>query len=139
MLNKRGVVLSIDIVLASLLLVYFLTSFSKISHNFDFNRKVINDEARNIVVVLEDELKTMNLTLINDTINELKKEDYDYSLNITYYDKNLNTISSTTLGTSFNDLSNDFSVYNSKGVIIDRGNITTYYFVQLRLWRKNNE
>jgi len=138
-LNKKGIVFSLDVIFASLILTYFLISISETTTNFNINNKLATNEAENLLLLITDEIETMNLTLINNTLNFLKESAYDYSLNITYYDKNLNALNSSTLGTPFNSLPNTLAVHNKIGAIRSQGNITIYYYAQLRVWTKSME
>ena len=127
---KRGMVLSIDVLIASLIVIMFITTFFYYKIESNINTKIRSDRISDVLFVLEDEFKSSNRDLIEDRLSEIMPDGWEYQLVIDYYGTGGAVENTFVIGS---DLSEITAVGRRGFVVLDESNVKRFGIAEMRV------
>lgn len=129
---KKGIVLSIDVFIASLIVIMFITTFFFYKVESNIHEKIKSDRISDVLFVLEDEFKLGNQDLIEETLLSIMPAGWKYQLVVDYYDKEGSVVKSFVIGSDLNEV---IAVDRRGFVVMDESNIKTFGVAEMRVGR----
>ena len=83
---KKAVIVSLDLFFASLVILYFLLSFSTYQTESNFNKIMLNNLGEDVLFLIEDELESRDIYTINQSLSKYIPLYNHYYVKIDYYD-----------------------------------------------------
>lgn len=126
---KKGIVMSIDVFLASLIVIIFISSFVFYGIKDNVEEKIAADKTLDTLALLETDFVFKNTARIEENIEKYMEDD-NYQLVVDYYNPQGSKTGSIIVG---NDLSNVLAVSRFSFVIMDSAAVSEFGIASLRV------
>jgi hypothetical protein len=129
---KKGIIISIDVLIASLIVIMFITTFFFYDIDSNIHEKIKSDRISDILFVLEDELKSGDQDLIETGVSDMIPKGWEYHVVVDYYGTDGLITDTIVFG---DDLSEIVAIDRRGFVVADESDVTGFGIAEMRVGR----